>query len=143
MEALDRARSSGLDLVEVSPNSRPPVCKLMDFGKYKYQQKRKAAEAKRKQHTVELKEVKFRPKTDIHDFEVKINRLKSFLLNGNRVKVTIMFRGREIVHTEIGRDILKKILERFKDEATPESVPKMEGKQMAMILVSIKTSGKR
>ncbi len=133
-EALRRAESMGLDLVEVSPTARPPVCKIMDYGKFKYQQKRKANEAKKKQQVIELKEVKFRPKTDVHDFEVKLSRLKGFLLEGNKGKVTVMFRGREIVHPEIGFEILKRVAERLAEEASIESHAKMEGRQMVMIM---------
>jgi translation initiation factor IF-3 len=133
-EARRRAEEKGLDLVEVSPTARPPVCKIMDFGKFKYEQKRNAAAAKKKQHQVEIKEVKFRPKTDKHDFEVKLNRVKRFLLEGNKCKVTIMFRGREIVHPEIGHDILKRVAEAVEDSASVESQPRMEGRQMFMII---------
>ncbi|MBL4817736.1 MAG: translation initiation factor IF-3 [Deltaproteobacteria bacterium] len=133
-EALRRAESMSLDLVEVSPMAKPPVCKIMDYGKFKYQQKRKANEAKKKQQTIELKEVKFRPKTDIHDFEVKVNRLKGFIKDGNKGKVTIMFRGREIVHPEIGFNILKRVMEYLGEEASVESPAKMEGRQMVMIV---------
>jgi len=137
-DALRRAESLGLDLVEVSPMARPPVCKMMDYGKFKYQQKRKMAEAKKKQRNVELKEIKFRPKTDIHDFEVKLNRLKKFLMQGNKVKVTIMFRGREIVHTHIGKDILKRIAKSLGDRIIIETQAKMEGRQMMMIVSPVK-----
>lgn len=133
-DAIRKAEFLGLDLVEVSPMSRPPVCKIMDYGKFKYQQKRKIAEAKKKQQNVELKEVKFRPKTDFHDFKVKVNRLKKFLAQGNKGKVTIMFRGREIVHTHIGKDILKRVAESLGDSAVIESQVKMEGRQMMMIV---------
>ncbi len=133
-EALRRAEAVGLDLVEVSPMAKPPVCKIMDYGKFKYQQKRKAADAKKNQQVIELKEVKFRPKTDIHDFEVKVNRLRSFLSDGNKGKVTIMFRGREIVHPEIGQEMLKRVSEALQEEAMIESSPRMEGRQMVMIL---------
>lgn len=133
-DAQRKADDMGLDLVEVSPMAKPPVCKIMDYGKFKYQQKRKAADAKKKQQTIELKEVKFRPKTDIHDFEVKLSRLKRFLEEGNKGKVTVMFRGREIVHPEIGQDILKRVMEQLEGESVVESAPKMEGRQMVMIL---------
>lgn len=133
-EALRKAVDSGLDLVEISPTARPPVCKIMDYGKYKYQQKRKAADSKRKQVQIELKEVKFRPKTDVHDFDVKVNRLRRFITSGNKGKVTVMFRGREIVHQSIGRDILRKVSETLADIAQVETSPRMEGRQMVMIL---------
>lgn len=133
-EALRRAESMGLDLVEVSPMAKPPVCKIMDYGKFKYQQKRKANEAKKKQQVIELKEIKFRPKTDVHDFQTKVNRLKSFLLDGNKGKVTVMFRGREIVHPQIGFDMLKRVAEAIQEEAMIESPARMEGRQMVMIV---------
>lgn len=133
-DALRRAESMGLDLVEVSPMAKPPVCKIMDYGKFKYQQKRKANEAKKKQQVIELKEIKFRPKTDVHDFETKVNRLKGFLADGNKGKVTVMFRGREIVHPQIGFDIMKRVAERIQEEAVVESNARMEGRQMVMIV---------
>jgi translation initiation factor IF-3 len=138
-EAFRRAQDQGLDLVEVQPMARPPVCKIMDFGKFKYQQKRKASEAKKNQKTMEVKEVKFRPKTDKHDFEVKVNRLKRFIGDGNKSKVTIMFRGREIVHPEIGRAILDKVADQVSDIAQVESQPRMEGRQMFMIVAPLKS----
>ena len=134
-DALRRAESMGLDLVEVSPTAKPPVCKIMDYGKFKYQQKRKANEAKKKQQVIELKEIKFRPKTDVHDFQTKVNRLKSFLQAGNKGKVTVMFRGREIVHPQIGFDMLKRVVEAISEEALVESPARMEGRQMVMIVV--------
>lgn len=139
-DALRRAEDQGLDLVEVSPMAKPPVCKIMDYGKFRYQQKRKNAEAKKKQVTIELKEVKFRPKTDIHDFNVKVSNLKRFLEEGNKGKVTVMFRGREIVHPEIGHEILKRVLEALAGAAVIESAPKMEGKQLVMILAPAKVA---
>ena len=137
-EALRRAESMGLDLVEVSPMAKPPVCKIMDYGKFKYQQKRKANEAKKKQQVIELKEIKFRPKTDVHDFDTKVNRFKSFLLEGNKGKVTVMFRGREIVHPQIGFEMLKRVAERIQEEAVVESPARMEGRQMVMIVGPLK-----
>lgn len=133
-DALRRAESMGLDLVEVSPMAKPPVCKIMDYGKFKYQQKRKANEAKKKQQVIELKEIKFRPKTDVHDFETKVNRLKGFLSDGNKGKVTVMFRGREIVHPQIGFDMMKRVAESIQEEAVIESPARMEGRQMVMIV---------
>jgi translation initiation factor IF-3 len=140
-DALRKAEDQGLDLVEVSPMAKPPVCKIMDYGKFKYQQKRKTAEAKKKQQIIELKEVKFRPKTDIHDFDVKVNHLRRFLEEGNKGKVTIMFRGREIVHPEIGHEMLKRIAETLSGEAVIESSAKMEGRQLVMILAPAKAAG--
>jgi translation initiation factor IF-3 len=142
-DALRRANEAGLDLVEVSPTARPPVCKIMDYGKFKYQQKRNAAQAKKKQHVVEVKEVKFRPKTDKHDFNVKMNRIQKFVGAGNKCKVTIMFRGREIVHPEIGQDILVRVGEALTDVAVVESKPRMEGRQMFMILAPDRSPKKK
>jgi translation initiation factor IF-3 len=139
-DALRRAEDMGLDLVEVSPMAKPPVCKIMDYGKFRYQQKRKNAEAKKKQVIIELKEVKFRPKTDIHDFTVKVNHLKRFLEEGNKGKVTIMFRGREIVHPEIGHEMLKRIAELLLGLAVIESPAKMEGRQLVMIVAPAKVA---
>ncbi len=134
IDAQKKAQMQGLDLVEISPKAHPPVCKIMDYGKFKYQQKRKAALVKKRQVQVGMKEVKFRPKTDIHDFNVKVSRLKKFLSKGNKGKVTMMFRGREIVHTNIGKESLFKIVEKLKGTAFVESPAKMEGRQMVMIL---------
>ena len=133
-EALRRAEDKGLDLVEVQPMARPPVCKIMDYGKFKYQQKRNAAEQKHKQKVVEVKEVKFRPKTGKHDFDTKVRHLREFLADGNKAKVTIMFRGREIVHPEIGQDVLKKVAEAINDIALIELAPRMEGRSMFMVV---------
>ena len=138
--ALARAEDLGLDLVEVSPNARPPVCKIMDYGRYKYQQKRKANEAKKKQQQVEVKEVKFRPKTDKHDFNVKVERARKFLGKGNKCKMTIMFRGREIVHPEIGHDVLQRAFEMLKEDAIIESQPRMEGRQMFMMIAPLRSN---
>lgn len=133
-EALRLAEADDLDLVEVQPTARPPVCKIMDYGKFKYQQKRKANEARKNQKQFEVKEVKFRPKTDKHDFDVKVNRLRRFLDEGDKAKVTIMFRGREIVHPEIGQDILRRVAEAVSDIAIVESHARMEGRQMFMVV---------
>ncbi len=134
IQALRRAESGGLDLVEVQPRAKPPVCKIMDYGKYKYEQSRKLAESKKKQQHIELKEVKLRPKTGEHDFEVKLKRLKKFLERGDKGKVTVMFRGREIVHPDIGREMLNRIIQALGDEATIEQQPRLEGRQMVMIV---------
>lgn len=140
--ALKRAESLSLDLVEVQPRAKPPVCKIMDYGKYKYEQSRKLAESKKKQQQIELKEVKFRPKTGEHDFDVKVKSLKRFLEKGNKGKVTVMFRGREIVHTEIGREILNRVIQVLGDEALIEQQPRLEGRQMVMIVGPAKGSKK-
>ncbi|MEW5848728.1 MAG: translation initiation factor IF-3, partial [Myxococcota bacterium] len=137
-EALKRAMEEGLDLVEVSPMSRPPVCKIMDYGKYKYDQKKKAGLAKKNQKVIEVKEVKLRPKTDEHDFDFKMDHVRRFLGEGNKAKITIMFRGREITHPEIGRSVLERVVETLKDIAMVESFPRMEGRNMFMVLAPAK-----
>ena len=142
-DALRRAEEKGLDLVEVQPMARPPVCKIMDYGKFKYEQKRKASELKKKQTVVEVKEVKFRPKTGIHDFDTKVRHLREFLGDGNKARVTIMFRGREIVHPEIGHDILRRVAEIISDIAQVELPPRMEGKQMFMIVAPGKAPARK
>lgn len=133
-DALKKAMEEGLDLVEVNPMSRPPVCKLMDYGKYKYDQKKKAGAAKKNQKIVLLKEVKLRPKTDDHDFDFKVKHIREFLAEGDKAKITIMFRGREITHPEIGRQVLERVLEAIKDVAMVESPPRMEGRNMFMMV---------
>jgi len=132
---MELARESGLDLVEVAPNSRPPVCRIMDYGRYKYEQKKKKAGANRKAHAASLKEVKMRPGTDLHDLEFKLKNARKFLLDGDKVKVTVMFRGREMVHTGRGRDQLDQVAKMLTPLAKVESLPKMEGRFMSMILV--------
>lgn len=134
IQALRRAESVSLDLVEVQPRAKPPVCKIMDYGKYKYEQSRKLAESKKKQQQIELKEVKFRPKTGEHDFDVKVKNLKRFLEKGNKGKVTVMFRGREIVHPDMGREMLNRVIQALGDEAIIEQSPRLEGRQMVMIV---------
>jgi translation initiation factor IF-3 len=133
-EALDLAAEAGLDLVEISPNSDPPVCKIMDFGRFKYQTQKKAAEARKKQKTVEVKEIKMRPNIDIHDYQVKMKAMRRFFDEGDKVKVTLRFRGREMAHQELG----VKLLDRVKDEtgeiAKVEAEPRLEGRQMTMVL---------
>ena len=133
-DALERSEEAGLDLVEVAPQARPPVCKIMDFGKYKYQQKKRDAESKKKSSRVELKEVKFRPKTDSHDIETKLKHARRFLEARNRVKFTVMFRGREMAHPEIPRAMLYKCAEALSDVADMEQSPKMEGRNMTMMM---------
>ena len=132
-EALRRAREAGLDLVEVNPKTSPPVCKILDFGKYKYEEKKKKSEAKRKATVVEIKEVKLRPKTDDHDLNVKLRRARDFLESGNKVKFTVRFRGREITHPERARMQLDWLLERLDDLSQIELRPTMEGRTMVMI----------
>lgn len=137
-DALAAAQERGLDLVEVSPNAVPPVCRIMDFGKYKYQQSKKAAEAKKKMARVELKEVKMRPKTEEHDFQVKMRNAKRFLEEGNKVKITVMFRGREVTHPERGRMLLEKATQELADHGQVEGHPSMQGRFMIMIVAPAK-----
>lgn len=133
-EALAIAREGGLDLVEVAANSRPPVCRIMDYGKYKYEQKKK--NASKKSHSATLKEVKLRPGTDQHDLNFKLNNARKFLMEGDKVKVTVMFRGREMVHTYRGREQLNEVVKQLGPIAKVESPPRMEGRFMSMILVA-------
>jgi translation initiation factor IF-3 len=133
-DAIRMAEAVGLDLVEISPTAKPPVCKIMDFGKFKYEQQKKAAEAKKNQNVIEIKEVKFRPNIDSHDYEVKMRNVTKFLEGGDKVKVTLRFRGREMAHQELGRDLLKKIADDTVDLGKVESMPKMEGRQMIMVV---------
>jgi translation initiation factor IF-3 len=128
--ALAKAQELSLDLVEVSPTARPPVCKIMDYGKYKYDMKKKAAGARKNQHATEIKEIKFRPKIEDHDFETKTGHVKRFLLDGNKVKLTMMFRGREITHA----DIAKAVLDKVAIVLAVEQNPKLEGRNMTMLL---------
>ena len=136
--ALAAASERGLDLVEVSPNAQPPVCRIMDYGKYKYQQSKRAAEAKKKQVRVEIKEVKLRPKTEEHDYQFKVKNARRFLEAGNKVKVTIMFRGREVTHPEFGRRILERVAGELVEIAQVESHPNMAGRFMSMVLSPLK-----
>lgn len=135
--ALQMARDAGLDLMEVAPNARPPVCKILDYGKYKYEQKKKEAQARKNQVIIKVKEVQFRPGTDTHDREVKYRNVRSFLEEGDKAKITVMFRGREVAHAENGMEIMKELIERMKDIGEPESPPKMEGKKMIMVIAPI------
>ena len=134
-EALEKAREAGLDLVEVAANSRPPVCRIMDYGRYKYEQKKKRTGKNKQAHAASLKEVKLRPGTDMHDLTFKLNNARRFLMDGDKVKVTVMFRGREMVHTSRGRGQLDEVVEQLKDVAKLENRPRMEGRFMSMILV--------
>ncbi len=133
-DALDLATKAGLDLVEVSPNAEPPVCKVMDYGKYKYQLQKKANEARKKQKVIEVKEIKLRPGIDTHDYDVKMRAMRRFFDEGDKVKVTMRFRGREMAHTELGFDLLQKVKADTEAVAKVEFEPKMEGRQMIMIL---------
>jgi translation initiation factor IF-3 len=133
-QALARAQELGMDLVEVSPMAKPPVCKIMDYGKFKYTEKKKQNEAKKKQVVVQLKEVKLRPRTEEHDYNVKIGKIREFLQEANKARVTVMFRGREITHRELGQKVLQRVIEDMKEVAVIEAAPRMEGRQMFMIL---------
>jgi translation initiation factor IF-3 len=132
--ALARATEAGLDLVEISPNTSPPVCKILDYGKYKYQAQKKAAEARKKQKVVEVKEIKFRPMIDDHDYEVKMRSIRRFFEEGDKVKVTLRFRGREMAHQELGAKLLDRVRDDTSGLAKVEQEPKFEGRQMIMVL---------
>ncbi len=133
-KALQLAEEAGLDLVEISPNAQPPVCKIMDFGKFKYEQQKRESEARKKQKIIEVKEVKFRPNTDTHDYDVKMRNVFRFLENGDKVKVTLRFRGREMAHQNLGRELLERVAEDIKELGKVENMPKMEGRQMIMMI---------
>nr|WP_270730890.1 translation initiation factor IF-3 [Shimia sp. Alg240-R146] len=133
-QAMTMAAEAGLDLVEISPNANPPVCKIMDFGKFKYEQQKRESEARKKQKTIEVKEVKFRPNTDTHDYEVKMRNVYKFLENGDKVKVTLRFRGREMAHQNLGRELLERVAVDIKELGKVENMPKMEGRQMIMMI---------
>jgi translation initiation factor IF-3 len=133
-KALEAAVESGLDLVEVSPEARPPVCKIMDYGKYKYSSDKKEKEARKKAHVVITKEIKIRPKIDKHDLEVKLRHIKEFLDEGNKVRLAIVFRGREMAHQEFGRDLMERCLKDLEDKALVEQYPKMEGNYFGALL---------
>ncbi|HAA04410.1 MAG TPA: translation initiation factor IF-3 [Syntrophobacteraceae bacterium] len=132
--ALELALEAHSDLVEVAPNADPPVCKIMDYGKYKYQQNKRSQEAKKKASVIQVKEVKIRPKTDDHDLEFKIRHIRRFLGQKDKAKVTMLFRGREIVYVDLGMKILDRVLEALQDEAVVEQKPKMEGRNLVMVL---------
>lgn len=133
-DALAAAEGAGLDLVEVAPTANPPVCRIMDYGKYKYQMSKKAKEAKKKQTVISLKEMKLRGKTEEHDFQFKLRNIKKFLEEGDKVKITIIFKGREITHTDLGMGMLKRVAEELKDMATIEAQPRLEGRSMSMVV---------
>ena len=132
--ALELAENAGLDLVEISPNAEPPVCKIMDFGKYKYEQQKRESEARKKQKIIEIKEIKFRPGTDTHDYDVKMRNVFKFLENGDKVKITLRFRGREMAHLNLGRELLERVAEDVQEIGKVENMPKMEGRQMTMMI---------
>ena len=133
-DALREAGEAGLDLVEVAPNSSPPVCRVMDYGKFRYQQSKKLQVAKKHQSMIQLKEIRLRPKTEEHDLQVKLRHVRRFLEENNKVKVTMMFRGREISHIDIGRKIMEDVIKDLEDAGTVDQQPKMEGRNMVMIM---------
>ncbi|MGF1563598.1 MAG: translation initiation factor IF-3 [Geminicoccaceae bacterium] len=137
-QALQRAAEAGLDLVEVSPNAVPPVCKILDYGKFKYEAQKRANAARKKQRTIEVKEIKMRPGIDTNDYNIKMKKVHSFLGEGDKVKVTMRFRGREMAHQEIAVDILNRVREEVKDIAKVEQFPKLEGRQMVMVMAPLK-----
>ena len=133
-EAIQMARDAGLDLVEISPNSDPPVCKILDFGKFKYEEQKKANVARKKQKTIDIKEIKMRPGIDVHDYDVKMRSMQKFLGEGDKVKVTLRFRGREMAHQERGLTVLNRVQEDLEEVAKVEQFPTMEGRQMTMVI---------
>jgi translation initiation factor IF-3 len=138
-EAKDRASTAGLDLVEVAPEARPPVCRLMDYGKFRYEEARRAREAKKKQHTVQVKEVKYRPGIEEHDYAFKTRHVRRFLEDGDKVKVTMMFRGRQLSHPELGLEVLERVFGDVEDVGKIESQPTREGRTMIMVLAPLNT----
>jgi len=137
-QALAIARQKGLDLVEISPTAVPPVCRIMDYGKYQYQEQKRTREAKKHQKVIEVKEIKFRPKVDEHDYQFKKKHIERFLGDGDKVKATVFFRGREMAHPEIGHRILMRLIEELGEVAQPETMPRQEGNQMHTILAAKK-----
>ena len=133
-DALLKADEFGLDLVELQPNAEPPVVKILDYGKYIYQAQKRASEARKKQKVIDVKEIKLRPNIDSHDYEVKMRSVRKFLESGDKVKITLRFRGREMAHVELGSQLLERVREDIEEEAKIESLPKMEGRQMIMVL---------
>lgn len=133
-QALQRAEDVGLDLVEVSPDARPPVCKLLDYGKFKFQAQKKANEARKRQKTIDVKEIKMRPNIDDHDYDVKMRSMNRFLEEGDKVKVTLRFRGREMAHQNLGMQVLMRVRDDLEDRIKIEQMPKMEGRQMVMVI---------
>ena len=133
-EALAKAEGYGLDLVEVAPNAEPPVCKILDYGRFRYEAQKKKNEARKKQKVIEVKEIKMRPNIDTHDYEVKMRSIHRFIEEGDKVKVTMRFRGREMVHQEIGKQVLDRVREEMEATAKVEQFPKLEGRQMTMVM---------
>ncbi len=136
--ALADADAAGLDLVEVSPNAEPPVCKILDYGKYKYEDQKRKAEARKKQKTIDVKEIKMRPGIDEHDYDVKMRAMRRFLDDGDKVKVTLRFRGREMAHQELGLKVLHRVRDDIEELGKIEQTPKMEGRQMIMVVAPVK-----
>jgi translation initiation factor IF-3 len=134
-EGMRVAAEQGLDLVEVAPQAKPPVCRIMDYGKYKYEQSKKERDARKKQRVINVKEVKIRPRIEEHDFQVKVRNARRFLTDGDKVKVTLMFRGREITHAALGHDLCMKFYKELEEQASMEKEPKVEGRNMIMVLV--------
>jgi translation initiation factor IF-3 len=137
-QALEAAYDVDLDLVEISPNAEPPVCRIMDYGKYLFEKSKQKAAAKKKQKQIHIKEIKFRPGTDIGDYQVKLRNLKRFLSDGDKAKVTMRFRGREMAHQELGRELLERVKADLEEYGTVESFPKLEGRQMVMVIAPVK-----
>ena len=133
-EAIERAEDAGLDLVEISPGADPPVCKILDYGRFKYQDQKKKNEARKKQKTIDIKEIKMRPNIDTHDYDVKMRSINRFIADGDKVKVTMRFRGREMVHQELGLKVLDRVRDELDEVAKVEQFPKMEGRQMIMVV---------
>ncbi len=133
-DAIRRAEGAGLDLVEISPQANPPVCKIMDYGRYKYEIQKKKNEARKKQKVIEVKEIKMRPNIDTHDYDVKMRAINKFIGEGDKVKVTMRFRGREMVHQELGLRLLEKVRDEMEEQAKVEQMPRLEGRQMTMVM---------
>jgi translation initiation factor IF-3 len=133
-EALNLAGEKNLDLIEIAPNAKPPTCKMMDYGKWKNENKKKAQAAKKKQNVITVKEIQIRPRTDDHDLETKLNHARKFLLSGDKVKVNLRYHGREMAHKEVGAEVLKKVMSKLSDLATAEVEPKMEGRQLFVVM---------
>ncbi|MDR1871401.1 MAG: translation initiation factor IF-3 [Deltaproteobacteria bacterium] len=133
-QAIGAAQEAGLDLVEVAPEADPPVCRIMDFGRYKYQQSKKSSESKKKSTVIETKEIKFRPNSGEHDYQFKLRNIQKFLAEKNKIKVSLMFRGREIAHANLGRDLLERVIRDVAETGQPDAPPKLEGRSMIMIL---------
>ena len=136
-EALEKAEAIGLDLVEVAPNAKPPVCKIMDYGKYLYEEKKKTQEAKKRQTQIQVKEIKFRPRTDDHDLETKVKHIRRFIEDGDRCKVTVFFRGREMAHKDRGQIVLDRVVEMLADIAKVEQASRVEGRTMFLMLAGL------